>query len=216
MGDRAEPAARLALGDLVVVGEGALEGVAGVGAGRGELAHVDLGRRPDQQQLALGDRIGLAQRERPPGMADGVLGAAGVERRLGRLVQRVHGVAGERPGHAGNPAELGDQLRRRGGMVGEVLDLVEVLALLGGERHRHPGVALRPGALGERLVGDLADDVAAEPPPAAVELEDPVGRQLVRRRRSENSCCIAAANSSRAVDRSARPEHGGVVDDGPA
>ena len=62
--------------------------------------------------------------------------------------------------------------------MGEVLDLVEVLALLGGQGHRHAGVALGAGALGERLVGDLADDVAAEPPPAAVELEDPVGRQL--------------------------------------
>ena len=178
VGDGAEPPPSLALGDLVVVGEGALEGVPGVGAGGRELAHVDLGRRPDQQQLPLGLRIRLAEAEGPPGMADGVLGAAGVERRLGGLVQGVHGLAGERAGHAGNTAELADQLGRRGGVMGEVLDLVEVLALLAGQGHRHAGVALGARALGERLVGDLAHDVAAEPPPAAVELEDPVGRQL--------------------------------------
>ena len=194
MGDRAEPPSGLALGQLVVVGEGALQGVTGVGVGCRELAHVDLGRRPDQQQLALGVRVGLAQGERPPGMADGVFGAPGLERRLGGLVQGVHGVAGERPRHSGNPAELADQLGRCGGVVGEVLDLVEVLALLGGKGHRHAGVALGPGALGERLVGDLADDVAAEPPPATVELEDPVGGQLDRTSADENSWCIDAAN----------------------
>ena len=137
--------------------------------------------------------------ERPPGVADGVLGAAGVERRLGGLVEGVHGVTGERAGHPGHPAELGDQLGRRGGVVGEVLDLVEVLALLGGERHRHAGVSLGARALGEGLVGDLAHDVAAEAPPAAVELEDPVGRQLERRRRGRTPGSSPSANSSRAI-----------------
>ena len=157
--------------------------------------------------------VGLAQGQCPSGVADGVLGAAGVERRLGGLVQGVHGVAGERAGHAGHPAELGDQLGRRGGVVGEVLDLVEVLALLGGERHRHAGVSLGAGPFGEGLVGDLADDVAAEPPPAAVELEDPVGRQLDHVRVGELLVHRAGELLER-HRRPARPEHGGVVDDG--
>ena len=113
-----------------------------------------------------------------------------------------------------DPAELGDQLGGRGGVVGEVLDLVEVLALLGGEGHRHAGVALRTGALGERLVGDLAHDVAAEPPPAAVELEDPVGRQLADVAGGE----LLLHRRGELLEghrRAARPEHGGVVDHGP-
>ena len=59
-------------------------------------------------------------------------------------------------------------------------------------------MALRPHPLGERLVGDLADDVAAEPPPAAVELEAcrrPPARSTSL---SENSCRIALANRRRA------------------
>ena len=63
-------------------------------------------------------------------MADGVLGSPGVERRLGGLVQGVHGLIGDRPRHPGDLAELADEFRRRRRVMGEVLDLVEVLALL--------------------------------------------------------------------------------------
>ena len=48
------------------------------------------------------------------------------------------GVAGERSGHAVDRAELGEQLGGGGGVVGDVVDLVEVLALLGGEGDATP------------------------------------------------------------------------------
>ena len=53
--------------------------------------------------MPLGLRVSLDEPEGPAGMADGVLGTAGVERRLGSLVQGVHGVIGEGAGHAGDP-----------------------------------------------------------------------------------------------------------------
>ena len=214
VGDGAEPPPGLALGELVVVGKGALQGVPGVGVGRRELAHVDLRGGPDEQQLAFGVGVGLAQGEGPPCVANGVFGAARFERRLGGLVQGVHGVAGQRSGHSGNPADLADQLGRGGGVVGEVFDLMEVLTLLGGEGDRHAGVALRSGALGERLVGDLTDDIAAEPPPATVELEDSVGSQLDRIAVRE-LLVHRRGEVFEGLDRPARSEHGGVVDDGP-
>ena len=119
-------------------------------------------------------------------------------------------MAGDRRAHAVDRPELGEQLGGGRRVVGDVVDRRAPLGHHGGDA----GVALGPHPLGQRLVGDLAHDGAAEAPPPAVDLEQPVGGELVEVGEVEVLAHRLAEPGERA-DRVRRPEHGGVVDDRP-
>ena len=82
----------------------------------------------------------------------------GGEQQADRLIADVRGNARHRP-------DLADEFGRRRRVVRHLVDrrLRHV-----GHHRRGAGVALGPHQLRQRLIGDLAHDVAAEPPRAAV------------------------------------------------
>ena len=177
----ADPAAGLGLVDPVAGGAGHLEHASRVGVGHREPPKIELGGRSDRAAAAVrpaarrsaGRVPGWRVAPRAPtGRTPSPPGTPGCSACTARS-----------PIERGTPStmpELGDQLGGGGGVVGQVLDEV---FLLGGERDRHAGVTLRPGALRERLVGDLADDVAVEAPPVAVDVEEAVAQPAPRDRR---------------------------------
>ncbi len=69
-------------------------------------------------------------------------------------------------------------------------------------------------SLGQRLIGDFAHDGAAEAPPVAVDVEQPVGGQLVEVAAAELLAELLAEPLERG-DGVAGAQHGGVVDDRP-
>ena len=119
-------------------------------------------------------------------------------------------MAGDRRAHAVDRPELGQQLGGGRRVVGDVVDRRAALGHHGGDA----GVALCPHPLGQRLVGDLAHDRAAEAPPPAVDLQHPVGGQLIEVGETEVLAHRLGEPGQRA-DRIRGPEHGGVVDDRP-
>ena len=111
--------------------------------------------------------------------------------------------------HAVDPADLGDELGGAGDVMGDTLD-----GHAGDATHhlRGPGVAIGPRGLRQRCVRDLSHDVAAEPPPVAVDLEKAGILQCVhvlhRKRLVEHPSEVLQG-------RQGRPgaEHRGVLDD---
>ena len=75
-------------------------------------------------------------------------------------------------------------------------------------------MTLCPSALRERLVGDLAHDVAVEAPPVAVDVEETVGGELGEIVVVE-LLLHRLGEVAQGGDGVGRAEHGGVVDDGP-
>ena len=160
---------------VVSVGDRTLEHVAGVGAGGGEVAPLGLGLGAHQQQLTLRRGVGAMEIEGAAGMASGGLEAPGAQGGRGRFEQRGHGMAPDGRLHTVDAAELAEQLGRRRGVVGDLVDRCAALGHHGGDT----GMSLRAHSLGQRLVGDLTDDGAAEAPPVTLDVDQAVGGQLV-------------------------------------
>ena len=99
-------------------------------------------------------------------------------------MEPTHGGVGEQPdrhqpdrvGHARHGPQLGPQLGGARRMVGAG---VEGVGLGDAQVVGDPGVALGTGLLGERVIGHLAHDVAAEPPAQAVEHQHACRFQLL-------------------------------------
>ena len=106
--------------------------------------------------------------------------------------------------------ELDQQLGRRGGVVGDVVDAVATGRHDGGDA----GMALRSHSLRQRLVDDLPHDVAAELPALAVELDQSGARQVVEVGDAEVLTHLLGEPRQRR-DVLVVPEHGGVVEDRP-
>ena len=166
--------------------------------------------RPCQLQAPLGVLVSTRpeQIERPTGLADRLRERADVERTIGRSAEQGDGAVRDVVGNAVDRADVADELGRRCGVVGDLIDRAELEAAHHGRR---PGVALRPRRLRQRLIGNLTDHVRAEPPPPIVDIEHPDVDELVEIARIERLAHLDTEPLQRA-QRTRRPEHRGVVD----
>ena len=148
-----------------------------VGAGLGGGPHVGVHPGPAQQQVGPPGRlVGAGQ---PQGLA---VEAFGHRQGLGHLgpasglAQPVESLGGDVVGHPGDRAQVGHQVGRGAEVEGHHVD--QAFRGLGavGHRGRQVGgdavVAPGPVGLGQGAVGHLADEIGAEHPVLAVDLED--------------------------------------------
>ena len=159
---------------------------ASIRAGVG-IAPLGVGLGAQQEQLAADQRIGRAELERAGRVALRLVDRTDVERPLRGGEQQPDRLVADVRRHARHRADLADEFGRRRGVVGDLVD----------RRIRHVGhhrgrsrVALGAHQLRQRLVRDLAHDIAAEPPGAAVLVVGHVEESVV------DECSMSAGSSS--------------------
>ena len=158
------------------VGQDLVDGTARLGI----VAHLDEARTAQQRQPGTALYVfGLPvqQRQRAAGVAYQQALAAGVTSALGSGRQIAHCVGANAAGHTVDLTEVGDQLGRSCGVVGQV---VERRRRVRSDGRGDPRMALCTRCLGQRLIRRLAHRVAAELPLLAIELEEPLRIELTQ------------------------------------
>ena len=174
--DDAEQPVRLALGHEIVGAVRVVEQLQQLDACAVEGAHLDESRRVAAAATTAALGVVADEAERPLRRRDAPREGADLVRLARRAGEQIDGLESDRRRDTRHRTELVEQLGRGGGVVGEIVErhLAERR-----EMGRDARVALGARLLRERLVGDLADDVAAELPAPALDLEHPGDDEIV-------------------------------------